>query len=169
MKLNLLAFASTIGLSSTQGTTVLSALNSCQILSQLSIGYASDHFNPTAPMIGSTLLSGVVVLWIWGSSHGFISLLIFGMLYGLFSGGYSVLYSRFATILTKEANMGLWIYSMLEFQRGVGNLVGGTISSVIIGGIVAKYDNVILLIGITLLISSLSGIGYWLIRILALC
>jgi len=131
------------------------------------MGYASDRLNPTVPMVGSTLLSGVVVLGIWGSSHGFISLLIFGILYGLFSGGYSVLYSRFVTVLTKEANMGLWLYSVLEFQRGIGNLVGGTVSSIVIDDAVAKYDDLILFIGITLLISSLSGTGYWVFRMLA--
>ncbi|PVH75956.1 MFS general substrate transporter [Cadophora sp. DSE1049] len=161
------SFASTIGLSAAQGTIVLSALNVCQIISQLSMGYASDLFNPIAPMVVSTMFSGVVVLGIWGSSNGFILLLTFGILYGLFSGGYSVLYSRFVTLLTKEADMGLWLYSMLEFQRGIGNLIGGYISSLMIGDSEAEYDNLILLIGITLLVSSLSGIGYWMFRFLA--
>lgn len=158
------AFASTIGLSATQGTIVLSALNVCQILSQLSMGYVSDRFSPIVPMVVSTMFSGIAVLGIWGSSNGFILLLTFGILYGLLSGGYSVLYSRFVTLLTEEADMGLWLYSMLEFQRGIGNLIGGYISSRMIGDSELRYHNLILLIGITLLVSSLSGIGYWMLR-----
>lgn len=53
-------------------------------------------------MIGSTMFSGVVVLWMWGSSHGFISLLIFGMLYGLFSGGYNVVPVKVSTGLVSH-------------------------------------------------------------------
>jgi sugar phosphate permease len=126
------------------------------------MGYLSDRFEPIAPMIGSTLCSCAVVIYTWYSSKSFASLLIFCLLYGLFAGGYSVLYCRFVTVLTNKPAAGLWLYSIFEFQRGIGNLIRGPMSSILAKNvhIVAKYENLILFIGVAFLVSSLSGLSY---------
>jgi hypothetical protein len=81
------------------------------------------------PMLGSTVSSVVAVLCIWGSSKSFAPLLAFGLLYRLFAGGYSALYCRFATALTNERAMGLWLYSIFEFQLArVIELVGPSVA-----------------------------------------
>jgi hypothetical protein len=54
-------------------------------------------------MFLSCLTSGLVVLLLWGFSSSLAPLVFFGILYGLFAGDYSVLYSRFATALTKDS------------------------------------------------------------------
>jgi hypothetical protein len=114
-------------------------------------------------MIGSTLYSSAVVLFAWRSSESFASLLIFCLLYGLFAGGYSVLYCRFVTVLTEQPAAGLWLYSIFEFQRGIGNLIGGPVSGILMRDVytVAKYGNLILFIGIAFSVSSLGGMSYW--------
>jgi MFS family permease len=130
------------------------------------MGYLSDRFEPIAPMIGSTLYSCAVVLYTWYSSKSFASLLIFCLLYGLFAGGYSVLYCRFVTALTDKPAAGLWLYSIFEFQRGIGNLVGGPVSGILAKNVhtAAKYENLILFVGIAFLVSSLGGLSYWVFR-----
>jgi len=129
------------------------------------MGYLSDRFEPIAPMIGSTLYSCAVVLW-WRSSKSFASLLTFCLLYGLFAGGYSVLYCRFVTALTDKPAAGLWLYSIFEFQRGIGNLVGGPVSGILASNVhtAAKYENLILFVGIAFLVSSLGGLSYWVFK-----
>jgi hypothetical protein len=160
------AYASAIGLSASKAASVLSALNIAQIIGQISMGYLSDRSNTIFLMMGSTLSSGVAVLCIWGFSKNFDSLLIFGLLYGLFAGGYSVLYCRFATALTGRRATVLWLYSILEFQRGAGNIIGGSVSGLLAkepldltGYGVIKYEGVILFVGVGLLVSSLGGAG----------
>jgi len=113
-------------------------------------------------MIGSTLYSYAVVLYTWYSSKSFASLLIFYLLYGLFASSYSVLYYRFVTALTNKPAAGLWLYSIFEFQRGIGNLVRGPVSSILAKNvhIAAKYENLILFVGIAFLVSSLSRLSY---------
>ena len=90
------------------------------------------------------------------------------MLYGLLAGGYSVLYCRFATALTDNPKTGLFIYSIFEFERGLGSILAGPISSslmlkdVDVGRYgIMKYERLIYFIGTALLISSLGGIGYF--------
>ena len=127
------------------------------------MGYLSDHSGPLAPMVGSTICSSIVVLCVWDFSNTFPSLLIFCLLYGFFAGGYSVLYCRFATALTDKPATGLWLYSIFEFQRGVGNLIGGSVSGILVRDLstAAKYENLILFVGIAFLTSSLGGLTYW--------
>jgi hypothetical protein len=130
------------------------------------MGYLSDRFEPIAPMIGSTLYSYAVVLCAWRSSKSFASLLSFCLLYGLFAGGYSVLYCRFVTELTDKPAAGLWLYSIFEFQRGIGNLIGGSVSGILARDVhtAAKYENLILFVGTAFLVGSLGGLSYWVFR-----
>jgi predicted MFS family arabinose efflux permease len=130
------------------------------------MGYLSDRSGPLAPMIGSTICSSFVVLCVWGFSNTFPSLLIFGLLYRLFAGGFSVLYCRFVTALTDKPATGLWLYSIFEFQRGVGNLIGGSVSGILVKdvSIAAMYSNLILFVGIAFLASSLGGLSYWVFK-----
>jgi sugar phosphate permease len=130
------------------------------------MGFLSDRFEPIIPMVGSTLYSSAVVLFAWRSSESFTSLLIFCLLYGLFAGGYSVLYCRFVTALTDRPDAGLWLYSIFEFQRGIGNLIGGSVSGILMTEVytVQKYENLILFIGIAFSVSSVGGMSYWGLR-----
>lgn len=95
------------------------------------------------------------------------SLVIFGMLYGLFAGGYGVLYCRFVTTLTDDRAMGLWLYSIFEFQRGAGSILGGSLTGLLMnkppgsGYGVGNYETLILAIGGSFLISSVGGIGWF--------
>jgi hypothetical protein len=137
-------------------------------MGQIAIGYLIDRSGPSTPMVGLTLCASIAVLSIWISSRTFHSLLTFALLYGISIGGYSVLYCRFVTALTNEPAAGLWLYSIFEFQSGLGSLVGGVVASALVGDIYAaeKYLPLILFIGIAFFTSSLSGMSYWILRML---
>lgn len=74
-----------------------------------------------------------------------------------------MLYCRFVTALTDKPAAGLWLYSIFEFQRGIGILVGGPVSGILARNVhtAAKYENLILFVGIAFLVSSLGGLSYW--------
>jgi MFS family permease len=151
-----------------QGTLTLSLLNLTQILGQIIMGFLSDRTSFHIPMALSTLLTSVSVLLVWGFSKGVAPLLVFSMLYGLFAGGYSVLYCRFATSLTSDRATGLWLYSIFEFQRGVGNIVGGLVSGLLVSGDVdlgqygvEKYRALVIFTGVAMFVSSLGAIGWF--------
>jgi sugar phosphate permease len=96
------AYATSIGLTTLQGTIILLLNNVTTMISQIGIGFLADRFNPLITSFISTFLSALVSLYLWGFSKDLAFLPLFGGFYGLFAGGYSVLYCRFATALTNH-------------------------------------------------------------------
>ncbi|KAH6666097.1 major facilitator superfamily domain-containing protein [Halenospora varia] len=162
------SYASAIGLSTFQGTMILSVTNVTTMISQVGIGYLADSSDAFIIMFISSLISGLVTLAFWGISKSFVALLSFGILYGIFSGGYNVLYSRFATVLTDDRSTQTWLYSIFEAQRGLMIIVGGIASGTLVEGApdltkygARQYGKLILAIGIFFVISSVGGIGWF--------
>jgi hypothetical protein len=136
------------------------------MVSQIGVGYLADRLDVLILMLGSTFLSGIVTPCLWGFSKNFATLLLFGMFYGLFAGGYSVLYCRFATSLTNHQPTQTWMYSIFESQRGFVIIAGGIMSGTMVQGSsdvksygAGNYEMLILAIGVSFLVSSLGGIG----------
>jgi hypothetical protein len=90
----------------------------------------------------------------------------------MFAGDCSVLYCRFATSLTSslsgtlsQSATGMWLYSIFEFQKGLGYIVGGVASGLLVRGPVVdsgygvgRYEALVLLVGGSMLVSSLRGL-----------
>ena len=122
----------------------------------------------------SSFLSAITVYLFWGlTSDSLIRLLSFGVLYGLASGGYSVLCSRFATMLAPDGDVAgqNWLFTVFDVQRGVGIIVGGVVSGNLVGlggGVVeigsygvGMYRVLILFVGTSFLVSALGGVGWF--------
>jgi hypothetical protein len=77
-----------------------------------------------------------------------------------------VLYYRFVIILTDKPAVGLWLYSIFEFQRGIENLVKRPVSGILARNVhtAAKYKNLILFVNIAFLVSSLGRLSYWVFK-----
>jgi len=78
-----------------------------------------------------------------------------------------VLYFRFVTALTDEPTTGLFVYSVFEFERGLGNILAGSISSSLVSnGIdihaygIAKYHWLVVFTSVAFLASSIGGLRY---------
>jgi MFS family permease len=162
------SYASSLSLTKTQSAIPLSLLNLSQIFGQIGIGYLSDHHSLYLPLFLSPFFSALAVFMLWGFAKSFGPLVVFSILYGIFSGGYDVMYCRFATSLSGERATGLWLYSIFEFQRGVGNIAGGVVSGLLVKGEVVevaygvgRYEWLVLLVGGSMLVSSLGGFGWF--------
>jgi hypothetical protein len=114
------------------------------------------------------LLSAVVVFIFWGPGQTLIRLVAFGLLFGLFSGGYIVLYSRFATVLADDRATQTWLYTIFDVQRGVAIIVGGAIGGGLVNGAAnlgdygaGEYKGLIIFCGICFVVSSLGGLGWF--------
>jgi hypothetical protein len=140
------------------------------------MGYLSDNHGLQIPLFLSPFFSALSIFMLWGFAKSLGPLLVFSILYGIFAGGYSVLYCRFATSLTSslsgtlsQSATGLWLYSVFEFQRGLGNIVGGVVSGLLVRGPVmdsgygvGRYEALVLLVGGSMLVSCLGGLGSFL-------
>lgn len=137
-------------------------MNATTIINQVGTGYLADRSDAVILMFASSFLSGVVTITLWGLSKDLILLLFYGVFYGLFAGGFSVLYCRFATSLTDNQPTQTWLYSMFESQRGLLIVVGGVLSGTLVGETTefkkfgaGNYEKLILLVGVSLITSSL--------------
>ena len=135
------------------------------------MGYLADRFDGYILIFISSFLSNVVVLCIWGFGKTFTAPpFLFSVLLMVFVGGYRVLYCRFATALTNDDGTQAWLYSIFEIQRGVVTILGGFISGPLVSGATGirgygfgSYERLILVVGMSMLISSFGGIG-WVFR-----
>ncbi len=156
------SYASSIGLSSTQGALLLALLSVSQVLGQFSFGYLSDRRIPLNILIfTSTLVSAVACMALWGLAKSLALLILFSLVYGFFGAGYVATWARMGSAVTQEPAAALTTFSLFCFGKGVGNVVAGPISTsllspaVTIGSYgVSKYKSIILFTGSCMLCSA---------------
>lgn len=95
-------------------------------------------------------------------------LCFFTIFYGFLGGGFESLFPRFVTALTKDAAAELLFYGLFEFERGLGIVLAGPVSGLLVGKIVTidsfglgMYGGIVLFVGITLGIASVAGVGWF--------
>lgn len=98
------SYAASLGLSSTMGALLLVVYSIAQILGQMAFGYVSDirvkifSLDERVPVevliFASSFVSGVSILAIWGLARSLGMLVAFATFYGMFAGGFAVLWVR---------------------------------------------------------------------------
>jgi hypothetical protein len=94
-----------------------------------------------------------------------VDLCIFPLLYGFLAGSFESLFARFATASTDNPAVELTFY---EFERGLGMVLAGPISSALMETLVdarlyglLKYQEIVLFVGSALFVGSLAGVGWF--------
>ena len=127
------SFATANGLSSTQGALLLAIMSVSQVLGQLSFGYLSDRNLPLNLLtVSSTLVAGVVVYTCWGLAHTFELLIVFALVYGFFGAGYTATWARMGTTISDEPTAAFAAFGLLNFGKGVGNVLIGPIGAALL-------------------------------------
>jgi predicted MFS family arabinose efflux permease len=163
------SYATSIGLSSSEGALLLALLSISQVLGQLSFGYLSDHrLNLNLLIIISTLVSAIASLALWGLARSLAVLIVFSFIYGFFGAGYVAMWARMGSGISNEPTAALATFSLFCFGKGIGNVVAGPISASLIQPIieiesygVMKYKAVILFTGVCMLGSTLSIVAWY--------
>lgn len=98
------SYATSLGLSDHIGAALLVIYSFAQILGQLGFGYFSDlrvkrfwaeeRIPVEILLFVSPLVSGLAILVLWGMAGGIGLLVVFGLVYGVFAGGFVVLWAR---------------------------------------------------------------------------
>jgi MFS family permease len=163
-------YAETLRISTIKGTLLICLLNIAQVVGQIALGWLSDCSDIFALLLVSTVGSAVPCCVLWYTATDIRYLIAFSILYGVFAGSYSVFYPRFVTILTSDPATGLWLYGLLAFGRGVGNVVSGPLSAKILLFMDGKSENpdqaasyryLIIYVGAAFLISGYGALGYF--------
>ncbi len=125
-------------------------------------------------LFGSPLISALATLTLWGLAHSLPPLIILSLLYGFFGGGYVVLWARIGTFLDDDdPTIALTTFGVFAFLKGVGNVLAGPISSLLITQAatarqyaIGRYKGVVIYTGVCMFVSSLAMVVWYIRRII---
>ncbi|KIW13339.1 hypothetical protein PV08_08527 [Exophiala spinifera] len=122
--------ATTMGMGSRRGALLLSVMSVAQVLGQFSFGYLSDRrFSVNTLAVTSTLVSATAVLTLWGLARSFGLLCLFAVLYGFFGAGYTAVWARMGTNVTRDTTAAFAAFGLFNFGKGLGNVFAGPIGA----------------------------------------
>ncbi|KAJ6013880.1 hypothetical protein N7540_008471 [Penicillium herquei] len=177
----------TVGLPEFMGTLLISIFNATSVFGGIAVGMLCDRVNVTNVLLFSSVGSALSVFLFWGlasssssdsasSQAGMGLLTVFSIFYGFFAGGFSSTWSGIITQIKRDSSPSLetgLVFGLLAGGRGIGNVISGPLSSVLISqgalghdgntGYDTKYGTLILFTGITALLGAWS----WMWRLLS--
>ncbi|KAF2669109.1 MFS general substrate transporter [Microthyrium microscopicum] len=163
-------YAETLGISPLNGVVLLCVLNLAMVVGQIATGWLSDCANIFILLLVSTLGSAVLGCVLWYIAKDMLYLIFFAILFGVFAGGYTVMYTRFCSACTDDPATTLWLYGIFAFERGIGIVAAGPLAAELLHFIDRKlhveaspqgYRTLILFVGVCLLVSAVGSFGYF--------
>lgn len=168
------SYASTLSLGERSGALALALMSVSQVGGQFAFGLLSDQRTRYKVPIGllacvSTTVAAVACLTLWRLAESLAMLLAFAVLYGFFGAGFTAIWARMSTAITEDATAAPMVFALLNFGKGVGNVLAGPIG----GSLVAhgssgmkpvgatSYRWVIVFTGVCMLASTMTiGLRY---------
>lgn len=156
------SYATANGMNSTQGAVLLAIMSVAQVLSQITFGYLSDRELPLDVLtVSSSLIAGVAVYTCWGLAHNFTLLALFAVIFGSFGAGYTALWGRMGTKISSEPTAAFTAFGLLNFGKGVGNVLAGPIGGALLKNSVVggeygagTYEKIVLFTGSAMVLSA---------------
>jgi MFS family permease len=153
------------GLTANQGALVIGLLNGASGIGRIILGHSADrmgHLNTFTACLG---LSSLSIMLIWPFAVNFTSILAFGIVFGLFVGGYISILPTVIVQLFGLENIG-GIFGMLYSSPLIGTVFGPSIAGAMIDSLttvnngqestnfvpVIYYSGICMFIGFTLLV-----------------
>jgi len=165
------SFSTALGYSSSKGTLVVAMMNASSVAGLLILGYLSDRW-PARVLIGvSCFGAALACLFLWGFATQLSMLLVFAGVFGFFGLGFTALWTKMITIVSRDDYLlPPILFSLFTFIRGVGNVASGPIANALMksGGIhggklgygVESYGGLLIYTGSVIALGSLAGISY---------
>lgn len=165
------SYATSIGLSATQGALLLALMSMAQVGGQFTFGFLSDGRVPLNVLVlVSSTMAAAACLTLWGLARSLAPLIVFALVYGFFGYAYASMRVRMGTSVSSDPTAALVIFSIFCFGQGVGNVLAGPISGLLISHITKvgsygamKYKAVVVFTGCCMVVSALS-VGSWYLR-----
>jgi MFS family permease len=164
---------SMLGSESSKTAVPLALLNTASVFGQVALGALTDKAHVTTAVVISAVGATVSVFLLWGlATTSFPLLCVFGLMYGLFAGGFTSTYTgTIKEVRSKKPNAeaGL-VFGFLAAGRGVGSVVSGPLSEALLKGgqswrgqaeasFGTAYRPLIIFTGVTAALSSLGWVG----------
>ncbi|KAL4970839.1 major facilitator superfamily domain-containing protein [Aspergillus stella-maris] len=131
------SYASSLSLNpnSRSGALLLALMSISQVLGQFTFGILSDRKVPL-PLLAclSTVTSAIATLTMWRLASSLPPLIVFAIVYGFFGAGFTAIWARMSTAITDDATAGPIVFALLNFGKGVGNVLAGPIGGALVSG-----------------------------------
>ncbi len=144
--------------------------NGASVLGNILMGSIVDRFHVTTCLMISAIGATTSVFCIWGVSTSLAPLFVFAVIYGLSAGSFTCCWSGVMRdiALRERAEPGL-VYACLAAGRGIGSVVAGPLSEMLIRGEAWKgagklaygtgFGPLIVFTGVTAVFSGASVLG----------
>ncbi|KAL1748684.1 major facilitator superfamily domain-containing protein [Schizophyllum fasciatum] len=124
-------FASALNISASKSSLTLALLNGAATFGRLATGLLTDRFNPWGIAVGMLGLTAVSSFVLWGVfSHTFTGLIVFSVVFGIMSSGWTTLWTGFVRPIAKDdPNLATTLFGWLMLTRGIANVLSTPIST----------------------------------------
>ena len=165
------SYSTSIGFDPSTGALLLALVSLSQLFGQIAFGWLSDYRLPLHfLMFLSPCACAIAAFTLWGLGRSLPPLIIFSLIYGGFGGGFVVLWARMGTALSADPAAAMATFSIFAFEKGVGNVLAGPLSAVLISQTTnvpsygaLRYKGIVIFTGVCMLLSSLS-VGAWILK-----
>lgn len=126
--------AESIGASGILSSLALTLFNIASIFGCIIQGYLVDHYPVSNCILGVSVGATTSVFLIWGLTNSLGPLYTFAIVYGVTAGGFSATWSSVTNEIKdshKTADIRI-LFGMMEAGRGIGNVVSGPLSEVLL-------------------------------------
>ncbi|KAL2816307.1 major facilitator superfamily domain-containing protein [Aspergillus granulosus] len=122
------SYASALRLGDKSGAILLALMSVFQVGGQFVFGSLSDRKVPLNILAGvSTIVAAVSCLTMWRLASSLPILIVFAIVYGFFGAGFTAIWARMSTAITDDVTAGPIVFSLLNFGKGIGNVLAGPI------------------------------------------
>lgn len=168
-------YSTSLGYKPYIGTILLALLNISSVFGAIILGTLCDSQHISTIILISTTFSTLSVVLLWGLSTSLPALIVFAIIYGVFAGGWSAIWTgMMKEVQMKEKGagfgvlMGLW-----SAGRGIGAIASGPISEKLLkagwsyrgmGGFGTEYGVLVVFTGISALGGGVGVFSRWIGR-----
>ena len=126
-------YASSLNLGGKSGALLLALMSVSQVGGQFVFGFLSDRKVPVNILAClSTTIAAIACLTMWRLGESLSVLIIFAIMYGFFGAGFTAIWARMSTAITEDVTAGPMVFSLLNFGKGIGNVLAGPIGGFLI-------------------------------------
>lgn len=160
------SFATQLGYNKNMSALILAVANLGQVFGDIGFGQLSDKIHVNWLIITTMSVTSSSTFILWGhfgtGDHNLGVLIAYAFLFGSFGAGFLALWARMGTLFgEKDAQM---VYSTLCAGRGVGSILSGPVSQILLAQPSASefwghYGGVIVFVGSCMAASGLMGAG----------
>lgn len=126
-------YASSLNLGAKSGALLLALMSVSQVGGQFVFGFLSDRKVPVNILAClSTTIAAISCLTMWRLGESLSVLIIFAIMYGFFGAGFTAIWARMSTAITEDVTAGPMVFSLLNFGKGIGNVLAGPIGGFLI-------------------------------------